>query len=160
MHSHKALDKAANFLKLIYLKLIKINDTPQKIAMGFGLGVFTGIMPFAGPVAAIFLAVLLKVNRASAFLGSLLTNTWISIVSFLLSIRIGSLIFGLDAGTIRSRWTELFKNFHLSSMLKLSALEIILPVVTGYLLIALFSACAAYAVVFVIIRSIKHRKVV
>ena len=160
MHSHKALDKAANFLKLIYLKLIKINDTPQKIAIGFGLGVFTGIMPFAGPAAAIFLAVLFRVNRASALLSSLLTNTWISIVSFLLSIRIGSLIFGIDARLIRSRWTELFKNFHLSSMLKLSAFKIVLPVVTGYLVIALLSACAAYAAVFVIIRLIKHRKVV
>lgn len=42
----------------IYLKLFQINDTPQRIALGVGLGVFTGIIPGAGPIAALFLAML------------------------------------------------------------------------------------------------------
>jgi len=69
------MNKFRGFFQLLYLKLIKINDTPQKIAFGFGLGVFSGIFPGTGPLAALFLALILRANRASALLGSLLTNT-------------------------------------------------------------------------------------
>ncbi len=159
MHNKKtALDRAANFLKLVYIKLIRIDDTPQKIAWGFGLGVFAGIMPFAGPIAAVFLAILFKVNRISAFLGGLLTNTWITIVAFFFSIKIGAFIFGLDGEIIHSRWTALLKDFHISSLLKLSALEITLPVVTGYFVIALFSAFAAYIAASLIMKFMKRKK--
>jgi hypothetical protein len=158
MRKKTAPDKARDFLKLIYIKLIRIDDTPHKIAIGFGLGVFAGVMPFAGPIAAVFLAVLFKVNRISAFLGSLLTNTWITILAFVFSIRIGSFLFGLDAEIIRSRWTALFKDFHLSSLLKLSVIEIILPVLTGYLIIAAFSGLVAYAAVHIIMKFVKLKR--
>lgn len=147
-----------NFLKVIYEKLVHIDDTPQKIAAGFGLGVFAGIMPFAGPIIAVFLAILFKVNRAGALMGSLLTNTWISIVSFLLSVRIGATIFGVDGDAIRSRWTALLKDFHLSTLFKLSAFEVMLPIVAGYFVMALAFGITAYAAAFVIIKLIKHRR--
>ncbi len=157
MHKHKALEKIANFFKLIYLKLIRIDDTPHKVAVGLGLGVFAGVMPFAGPIVAVFLAALFKANRISAFLGGLLTNTWITIVAFLFSIKLGSFIFGVDGDIIHSRWTALFKDFHISTLFKLSAFEIILPVLTGYLVIALSSACAAYCAAIIIMKFIKRK---
>ena len=145
-------------MKLIYIKLVKIDDSPHKIAVGFGLGVFAGIMPFAGPVIAVFLAILFKVNRASAFLGGLITNTWITVVAFLFSIKVGSVIFGINSDVIRLRWMALLKDFHLSSFFKLSAFEIILPVLTGYLAIAFFSACAAYAMIMLIMKFVELKK--
>ena len=158
MRNHKMPEKLTRFLKLIYAKLIKIDDTPHKIAIGFGLGVFAGIMPFAGPVIAVFLAALFRVNRVSAFLGGLLTNTWITVVAFFFSIKIGSFIFGVDGDAIRSRWMALLKDFHISSLLKLSALEIVLPVLTGFLIIALLSAGAAYVAVFAVTKFIKRKR--
>ena len=154
---NKLLDKAAKFLKLTYLKLIRIDDTPHKIAVGLGLGVFAGVMPFAGPIVAVFLAILFKANRISAFLGGLLTNTWITVIAFFFSIKIGAFLFGVDGNIIRARWTALFKDFHLSTLFKLSAFEIILPVLTGYIVIALSSACAAYIAAIIIVKSIKRK---
>ncbi|PIR13657.1 MAG: hypothetical protein COV50_05635, partial [Flavobacteriales bacterium CG11_big_fil_rev_8_21_14_0_20_35_7] len=63
-----------------------MNDTPQRIALGLGLGSALGMLPGTGPLAALFLAVVFKVNRASAFLGSLATNIWLSLVTFLLAL--------------------------------------------------------------------------
>jgi len=83
---------------------------------------------------------------------------WITIVAFLFSIKVGAFIFGLDGDIMRLRWTALLKDFHFSSFFKLSAFEIILPVLTGYLVIALSSACAAYAAAIIIIKFIKNRK--
>ena len=76
------INKIREYLRLILAKLFNINDTPHKIALGLGLGVFAGILPGTGPIAAIFLALAFRANRASALLGSLLTNTWLSLVTF------------------------------------------------------------------------------
>ncbi|MFA6320317.1 MAG: DUF2062 domain-containing protein [Candidatus Omnitrophota bacterium] len=152
------LEKAAGFFRLIYLKLVRMNDSPHKIAVGFGLGVFAGIMPFAGPLVALFLAMLFRVNKASAVLGGILSNTWVTVIAFLFAIKAGSAIFGINSEIIRSRWTALLKDFHLSSLFKTSALEIILPVLTGYLVIALLSALGAYLMIILVMKFIKYRK--
>lgn len=152
MRKHNTLEKAGRFFNLIYVKLVRIDDTPQKIAAGFGLGVFTGVMPFAGPIAALFLAVLFKVNRLGALLGSILTNTWISILAFLLSVRVGSFLFHLNGNVVRERWASLFKDFHIADFFTASAIEIVLPVVTGYLVTAIISAMAAYIAVSIVMK--------
>ena len=155
---NKALDKTARFLKLIYIKLLRLDDSPHKIAVGFGLGVFAGVMPFAGPLVAVFLAIIFKANKVSAFLGGLLTNTWITVVAFLFSIKIGAIIFGVNGDIIRVRWMALLKDFHMSTLFKLSAFEIILPVFTGYLVISLFSACIAYIAIIVVMKFINGER--
>ena len=142
------------FLKSLYIKLVKIDDTPQKIALGFGLGVFAGVMPFAGPVAALFLAFIFRVNRAAALLGSLLTNTWMSILSFALSIKVGALIFGIDWAALHKSAAILLKHFHWAELFKVSALEIILPVAAGYIAVSFVAALIAYAAVLILINII------
>ncbi|MDD5136865.1 MAG: DUF2062 domain-containing protein [Candidatus Omnitrophica bacterium] len=144
---------------LQYLKkLAGISDTPHKIATGFAIGVFLGILPFAGPVLALFVAGLLKVNRVSAFLGALVTNTWITIAAFLLSVKIGSFLFGVNQEAVRSYWAALFKNFNFSDLFKLSFFNVVLPVVTGYLVIALSVAIFSYVVVLVIVGLVKNKR--
>lgn len=156
----KISDKIVRFFKTIYLKLVIINDTPQKIAQGFGLGVFLGVFPGAGPIAALVLSSLFKMNKASALLGSLLTNTWLSVVTFLLSAKIGALITGQDWQSIKIGWNELLQNFHWLDALKLSALEIAAPVMLGYLAISVIAGISAYFIVFIIVRIIKHKHIV
>ena len=83
-------------LKFIYHQLVEINDTPHRKAMGLAIGVFCGIFPGTGPLAALAVSFVLKVNRAAALLGSLLTNTWLSLVTLGLAVKIGALIQGED----------------------------------------------------------------
>ncbi len=54
------------FFKQIYQQIIGINDSPHKVAGGFAVGVFLGILPGAGAFAAVVLAYILQVNRAWA----------------------------------------------------------------------------------------------
>src|SRR3989338_7559347 len=89
-------DKIKSSLKLIYDKLVKIDDSPQKVALGFGLGVFCGILPGTGPMASLALAFIFRANRAAALAGSLLTNTWLSFVIFTLSLQIGAFLTQTD----------------------------------------------------------------
>ena len=151
-------NKILRSLKFIYHKTFRINDSPQRIALGFGLGVFLGILPGTGPIASLVLATFFCVNRASALLGSVLTNTWLSFVTFLVSIKIGSFFLGLEWQTLKSGWEELITNFSWRSLLKISSLEIILPVALGYLIIGLISGALAYLMVIIILIFRKKKK--
>ncbi len=145
-------------LKFIYLKIFRINDTPQKISLGIGLGVALGIFPGTGPVAALLLAFILRVNRASAFLGALLTNTWLSIVTFLLSIKLGSVIMGLKWQDVYAQIAQLFKNFKFADLLNVSFLKIVLPVAVGYFIMSLFLGIITYLIALPIIIRIKNAR--
>jgi hypothetical protein len=57
----KLVNRVVRFSKFLYLKTVRINDLPHKIAMGFALGSFLGVLPFTGVVAALILAVIFKV---------------------------------------------------------------------------------------------------
>ena len=129
------LEKIKRFLNYLYHQIVQIDDTPQKIALGYGLGVFLGVFPGTGPLAAVFIAAILKVNRASAFLGSLLTNSWITWIIVVPAVKLGSLIFGRD-------WQLLLES---------RGLAIILPLITGYILVALALGFLAYLVSLIII---------
>ncbi|MFA4888205.1 MAG: DUF2062 domain-containing protein [Candidatus Omnitrophota bacterium] len=148
------------FLKTLWEKLFLINDTPQKISLGLGLGVFSGIFPGSGPVAAIFLALTFRANRAAALIGCLLTNTWLSFVSFLLALKIGAFIFGVSWSVIYQDWIVFTKGFRWQNLFKLSVLEIILPVLSGYMAIAFICGVITYLTSLIIINVFKknHKK--
>lgn len=144
------------FFRLLYIKLFKINDSPQRIASGLGLGVFTGIIPGTGPVAALFLAFIFRVNRASALLGSLLTNTWLSIVTFLLSVKVGSAIMDSSWQEAKEQWLLFLKDFRWLSLFKLSVLKLILPVISGYFIVAFCLGFLTYLITLAIIIKIRY----
>jgi len=140
------------FISVIVIKLFKINDSAQRIALGVGLGVFSGLMPGTGPVAALFLAFIFRVNRAAALLGSLLTNTWLSLATFILAIKAGSLVLGLHWQDVDRKMQGLIHDFGWVKFFKLSFLDVLLPVITGYLIIGLLLAAASYLATLVIIK--------
>lgn len=135
----KNKNKLIRLFKLIYIKLFRIHDTPQKIALGFGLGIFLGILPGSGPIAALCLAFLFKLNRVSALLGSLLTNTWLSFLIFPLSIKAGSTIINLS-------WQDIYSN------------KVILPAAIGYLTISFCLGVFGYLVALIMLKQIKKYK--
>lgn len=147
----KKKGKISGFFLSLYKNLFRIDDSAQKIALGFGLGVFSGIIPGIGPIAALFLAFLLRVNRGSALLGCLLTNTWLSFLTLILAIKLGSAILGLRWQEVREAWILSLKGFHWLGLFKLSILKVILPVIIGYLIVAFCLGLLAYLVILTII---------
>lgn len=145
-----------NFFRQIFIKLFRINDTPQKIALGFGIGVFLGIIPGTGPIAALIVASFLHINRAAAILGSLLANTWTSILTILLSIKLGSAIMRLNWQEVYKGWLILLNNFHWVDLFKVSILKIILPVLIGYFVIAFCLGILVYLIFFLLLTIKRH----
>lgn len=148
----------ARRVKLLFLRLGRLNDSPQRIALGFGLGVFLGILPGAGPIAALVLSALLRLNKVSALFGALATNTWLSFTTFLLSIKTGAAIMGMDWQLLRQRCQELVRPFSFAKLAAVSARDIIVPVAIGYLAVSLLIGAGAYAIAWVIVTRIHYAK--
>jgi len=146
------------FFKFLYLKLFRIHDSPQKIALGFGVGVASGILPGTGPIVSLFLAFLFRINRAAALIGCLATNTWLSFLTFILAIRLGSGILGIDGQQLKQDWEALLKEFHWLNLFELTFLKIALPVFIGYLAIAVLLGLLAYIVIIALIQLKRKRR--
>ncbi|MDP3042185.1 MAG: DUF2062 domain-containing protein [Candidatus Omnitrophota bacterium] len=140
-------------INFIFAKLFKINDSAGKVALGVGLGVFSGLLPGTGPAAALLLALVFRANRAAALLGSLLTNTWLSLVTFILAIKVGSVILKMNGRLVQQQAQELLKNFGWAKFFRVSFLEVFLPVMVGYLVIGLVLGALSYFLTLFIIRS-------
>jgi len=151
-------ERVIRFFKVLYRALFRINDTPHKIALGLGIGVFFGIMPGTGPVAALFFAFILRVNRASALLGSILTNTWLSIPTFLAAIKAGSAILGVNYKDVCREWAMFVKNFQWASLFTVSLYKIIGPVVIGYCVISLCIGMITYFAARVVLTYSAYKK--
>ncbi|MDP2939028.1 MAG: DUF2062 domain-containing protein [Candidatus Omnitrophota bacterium] len=147
-----------HFFKDINQRLVKINDSNQRIALGAGLGVFLGIIPGAGPIISLILASILRINKAAALLGCLLTNTWISFVSAVLAVKIGAFIFQIDWQILWQNSKNAIENFKPLVFLNLAILKILAPIAVGYLVIGVFSGFSAYLISLLIIYGYRKNK--
>jgi uncharacterized protein (DUF2062 family) len=145
------MKKISLFLKKLWHKLVGIKDSPHKIAAGFGLGVFLGVLPGTGPIASVAIAAILRINKVSALLGCLLFNTWINIVTFTLAAQIGSLTIGLDWRKVYSEWIMLFKNFSFKVFFGHILAKSFVALAIGYLIIGAVLGLLGYILVLAII---------
>lgn len=143
------------FFSEIYWRLVKINDTNQRIALGMGLGVFFGIIPGAGPIISLIFASLIRVNKASALIGCLATNTWISIVTALLAVKLGAFIFKIEWRVLLKDTNNLIQNFNFSDLFNLAVLKTLAPLFFGYLIIALIISLMAYLISLALIKQFR-----
>ncbi len=104
-------------LRYYYLRLVRIDDSPEKIAGGVALGVFLGVFPTfgLGLLLAVGLAHRLHVNRVAALLGSVIMNPFTTVPFWTLSAVVGGFIFQVDSAKIlgvakdfESNWAALF----------------------------------------------------
>ena len=138
------IDKIKNWFKSTFHKLLAINDPPQKKALGLGLGVFLGNLPGLGPIAAWVVAYLLQVNQAAALLGCFLTNTWLSFLTLVISVKIGSSIRGQDWHRVKSHWDQLVKDFHWYKLVQPEILNTLYSLLVGYFVVSLTLGLLAY----------------
>lgn len=106
MRGNSIIEKLNRFIRYILLRLVRVNDTPPKVAAGFSLGIFLGVFPTFGiaiPIAYL-LASLFRFNRASAVVGSLIMNPVTTPFFWSVSATVGGVIFSEDARVILKMW--------------------------------------------------------
>lgn len=92
-------------LRLSYLKILRIDDPPERIARGAAIGVFMGVVPTfgVGGLLALAFAFLLKANKAAAVVASMIMNPLTSPFFWTLSALVGSFALREDYSSIVSK---------------------------------------------------------
>jgi uncharacterized protein (TIGR03546 family) len=157
MTNQKALKKKyfkermRRLIKLSYLKILRIDDSTEKIARGAALGAFIGLMPTLGVgfILCIICSFLLKVNKAAAIIASFVMNPFTAPLVWSGSVYIGKFIFW------RERASEVFYGAGQENLLKEIG-HIPLAFVTGNTIIASFFT----AIVYIVVKKgvLQHRK--
>ena len=136
-----------------YERFISLQGDPAPIAAGFAIGVFVGVTPTIPFHTAIILLLgfLFRQNITAAYLGSWLISNPLTIPLFYLSqYELGRFLLGMEPG-----------HFDLvdHSLGAIAALgwKILLPLLTGGILMAPFFAVPAYFVAHRLITSIRAR---
>jgi hypothetical protein len=136
-------------------KFFLINDTPHKIAAGFALGVFLGIIPGEGVITTLLLASLFGLNRLAAASGVLATNMWSTFVVLPLAAQVGAWVFGESYQHLVEQFQaghHLGYKFFLS---KYIFFEIALPLAAGFLIVALAIALLSYIAIWFLMKNRK-----
>ncbi|MBI3333274.1 MAG: DUF2062 domain-containing protein [Candidatus Omnitrophica bacterium] len=83
-------------------KIVSFKESPHRLGLAFGMGVFLGIIPGTGTIAAAVAATLFRLNLPVAVAGSLLTNPVTSPFVYAGSYFLGHWLLGdlLPAGKI------------------------------------------------------------
>jgi uncharacterized protein (DUF2062 family) len=150
--------KIKEFFKKAYESIVLINDTPHRIAGGVALGVFLGVLPGAGPVASLVLAYIFQVNRAAALAGSLLTNSWFSVITFVFAVKIGALLTGSGWQQIFNDCKNLFDHFHWDRIMDGSTWPILKPLLIGYAAIGIIAGAVTYMCSMIVLTEYHRRK--
>ena len=151
-----------NFIRWVryhYLRLVRLNDSPEKVASGFAIGVAVGIFPTfgLGIVIVIFLAWLTNINKASAIIGSLVMNPWTSPFFWALSFFIGSLMLGNNI----NETALLFKSLKTQGDLweAIVGKRLILPYIIGNATVTAVSAAVSYFAAYYLVRTYQNAKI-
>jgi uncharacterized protein (DUF2062 family) len=132
------LERCRRIFRYIYLRLIRVGGDPVRIALGFSLGVFLGVFPTFGigiPLS-LLLASVLRWNRVSAMLGSLVMNPITTPLFWTLSGTLGAAIFRVNANKVM---TSVQNGERLRSLTVGAGIYLV-----GNTIIALVSAVIAY----------------
>jgi len=138
--------------RYIYLRLVRQNDRPDKVAKGLGLGVFLGIFPTfgVGTVLAVLIATWVRWNRASAALGTFIMNPFFNPFFLSLSVLLGNLLVPPE-----SRITvEMFQK----GRFWFGFLTAVPTYLLGNLLISTFFAMLAYWLALIAVQKYRRRR--
>lgn len=144
--------KVKRRIRLTYLKILRLDDPPERIARGAAIGVLMGILPTfgLGGVFALALAFVLRANKAAAIIGSFIMNPITSPFFWTLSVVIGSVILRQDYNTMLSK-------FRGESLLKGAEWVYVVFLTGNVILAAVLTAASYYLVKNAIIRHRKHK---
>jgi hypothetical protein len=136
-------------IKEVIKRVVRIDDSPQKIARGFAIGVFWGILPTFG-LAIIFslpTAVLLRANKISSILGTFVANPLTTPFIYAFSYKIGQWVLGHSSSVFS------WKFINIEELLNISR-----SVLVGSVVFALTLSVATYFLVVKIVDRHGQRK--
>lgn len=147
-------DRFRRVTKYWYYRFTRMSESPERIARGLAIGIFSGFFPFFGAqmILAVLLAIPLRANKLAAALGTWISNPLTYLPLYLFNFHVGCLLLGV---------TTDFSSQGLSLTETLVALkeEFLSPLLVGCFVSGWVASLIGYGVAVVSIRSWRqHRK--
>lgn len=125
-------------------QVLRVDDTPHRLALTFSVGVFLGMSPLVGlhTVIALLLAWLLRLNRVVILSGVFINNPWSVIPIYTFNTWIGTKLFSTNLTVTEVDWNAITLG-NIVSDLK----QLVVPFVAGCTLVGGLSALLCYVIV-------------
>lgn len=140
-------------LRGMFKSVLRMEGTPENIALAFAIGVFVAFFPIIGihTIMALGLAWLFGVSPAIALAGTFVNNPWTFILVYGGGLHTGLLVMGRSTTEVSIDWL----NLNPGMLLELAKL-LFLPFVVGCLLLGVAGAIAGY--VFMLKAVVAYRR--
>lgn len=147
-------------MRYLLLRLLRIQDTTHKIALGLSMGVAISFIPVPGThiVQAALFTWLLRGNVVASFIGTLAGNPLTLPLMWLAAYKVGAWFYAV-IGLPIDQMPDHFTTAHLLEEVK-SPWGLLLPWVAGGYILMLASLIAGYAGFYWIVAKARHQRVV
>jgi len=156
MTEHITENPARRFIRYfgsLWQRFADIRDTPEKIALGFSLGLFVGMSPYmmCHTLMAVSLAYLFRGNRISAAVGVVITNPFTAPFFYRITWLAGKAVISTDAAFP--------SEFTLEALLKMlhDSPELLRVLTVGGIVTGIPLAVAGYYIAVYVIRRYREK---
>ena len=136
-------------------QLLQLDDTPHRIALAFGIGVWLAFFPILGihTVLGLLIAFLFRLNRAAMLAGVYVSNPWTLAPLYMAGTVVGCEILGVSRAELTSiDWTLHGRAFYRALFENLR--PFVWPFVVGNTVLGIAGALVGY----VVLREILERR--
>ena len=136
------------------VQLLHLQESPQRTALAFALGVFIAFAPHYGfhMVSVVFCAWAFRLNYLALFMGAFLNNPWTFAPILGLTLYTGFTVFGISPTS-----TFDVTNLHLENLYE-SLAPYLIPFILGGCLLGLVGALLAYPIMLFVIHRYRSGK--
>ena len=127
-------------------RLLAVDDSPQRIALAFAIGVFLAFSPLVGlhTVLGLAIAFLFGLNRMALLIGLFVNNPWTLVPIYIAAGYIGGLLFGYPghAAMPDFGWNQLWRMHYWVELGR--QWRLLIPVALGSLILSIVFAILSY----------------
>lgn len=126
-------------------EVVKLRESPHKIALAFATGVFIGMSPLLGLHTLLGFTVvwIFRLNPFATLAGVYITNPWTIIPIYTFSTWVGSQCLGIEQMIPEIDWSNITFNYVLNNLEPL-----LTPFIFGTLLIGSIASIICYIIIY------------
>jgi uncharacterized protein (DUF2062 family) len=133
--------------------VIKLKESPHRIALAFAAGVFIGMSPLLGlhTLLGFVVAWIFRLNPFALLAGVYITNPWTIVPIYTFSTYVGAQCLGIEQIIPKIDWSDV------SFINLMNDLEpLLMPYIVGTLLIGTISSIVSYIIIYKAAKKIRY----
>jgi hypothetical protein len=134
-------------------EVIKLRESPHRVALAFATGVFIGMSPLVGLHTLIGFAVvwIFRLNPFATLAGVYITNPWTTVPIYTFSTWVGAQCLGIEQIIPEIVWSDITFGYLLNELKPL-----LMPFIFGSLLIGSVTSVITYIIIYMAVKKARQ----